>query len=586
MEFHHLETFFLGAATGEILVANIKTAIDNANLPMSKIIALGMDGPNVYKNVERRLSDELVNVRGKGVLKIGQCNLHVVHNAFKKGLQTKGSDVVDLIVQTYNWFDGFASRSESFQNYCNDKKIIYKTIIKHVPSRWLTLGPAAVRFFEIFDSIKSYFLKHLPSQKKFQSTIHYRNIVAYLKQEDIKLELLLIIESASTFEPFLEIFQMSEPMIHLLYPKMVSLVKLVASKICKNIKNDIALSFEDSNIKTNAEIVVSNKIDETIKNLKFNELKRQLFIQNYKSHFVNAGKYLVEKTNCNLPVLEGFQCLDPEKLNDKNSLKYVKSILKLLPESFFIEDKILDEYRLLQLQKINTESPQYKYSRIDDFWAVCLNNNRFPSLSKFIKSVICVSHGQGDVERRFSNSGNVLTNEKTNMSIRTLNARLNAVDGIKRFVLKRKFDKHFLNMANCARSNYRLYLEDEKNKKVIADEQSKKEKEQTEQEKNKLKRIKEMEHSVKNYDTQIKEREVTLGAQQKLTDAMLSEATEKLSACISKNDLIGAKVAQALYNSALKEREKEKMEMDSINKLKRKKIDALKEISEKRHKMS
>lgn len=47
----HLETFFIGTATAEVILEKICTAVDNANIPYCNMLMLGSDGPNVNKKV-------------------------------------------------------------------------------------------------------------------------------------------------------------------------------------------------------------------------------------------------------------------------------------------------------------------------------------------------------------------------------------------------------------------------------------------------------------------------------------------------------------------------------------------------------
>lgn len=112
-------------------------------------------------------------------LNIGSCNLHIIHNAFEKGLKICGLEIADLIVQLHNWFY-FSSRVENFETFCEQKKYVYKKVKKHGTSQWLSLGPAVVRFSEMRNIIKEYYLTYLPTQKNFKSSKHFSNITIYL----------------------------------------------------------------------------------------------------------------------------------------------------------------------------------------------------------------------------------------------------------------------------------------------------------------------------------------------------------------------------------------------------------------------
>ena len=110
----HLESFFIGHATAEDLKDCLLKSISNANLPLINLISISSDGPNVNKKVFRLLNEELIKLRGKGLIDIGTCTIHTVYNSFLKGLKEVGEDAADLIISVYNFFDGWPSRWEDF----------------------------------------------------------------------------------------------------------------------------------------------------------------------------------------------------------------------------------------------------------------------------------------------------------------------------------------------------------------------------------------------------------------------------------------------------------------------------------------
>ena len=57
---------------------------DTVNL--SSILTLSSDGPNVSKTIFRAVNMSLKGVGNPGMINIGTCNLHDVHNGFCKAL--------------------------------------------------------------------------------------------------------------------------------------------------------------------------------------------------------------------------------------------------------------------------------------------------------------------------------------------------------------------------------------------------------------------------------------------------------------------------------------------------------------------
>jgi len=62
-------------------------------------------------------------------------------------------------------------------------------------------------------------------------------------------------------------------------------------------------------------------------------------------------------------------------------------------------------------------------TRVDHFWRDVLvtagndgSTPKYPVLSVFMKSLLVITHGNSDVERRFSDSGHSVTNERAALS--------------------------------------------------------------------------------------------------------------------------------------------------------------------------
>ena len=64
MQCHHLETFFIGQPTDDILHSHILKAVDNAGLSLQNMLMLSSDGPNV--NMVFRLVIEAVTAYRSG----------------------------------------------------------------------------------------------------------------------------------------------------------------------------------------------------------------------------------------------------------------------------------------------------------------------------------------------------------------------------------------------------------------------------------------------------------------------------------------------------------------------------------------
>lgn len=82
---HHLQSTYVDHAKAINLLEHLSHAINEFNLQKNNLIMLGSDGPNVNKKVFSLMDKDLIQSRGKGLLNVGTCNIHICHNAFLKG---------------------------------------------------------------------------------------------------------------------------------------------------------------------------------------------------------------------------------------------------------------------------------------------------------------------------------------------------------------------------------------------------------------------------------------------------------------------------------------------------------------------
>ncbi|XP_071033143.1 uncharacterized protein [Parasteatoda tepidariorum] len=147
---NHLESFFIGHGTAEILFNKVNEAL--LHLPSDKLVNIFTDGPNVMKTLKVKMNKYYPNL-----IDIGFCNLHIVHNAFAKGLDGFGADVESLLIDLYYFFKRSAAQSENLANIQSRFEFPEHVLLRHVESRWLTLHSSIDRFIEQFTVLSEFF---------------------------------------------------------------------------------------------------------------------------------------------------------------------------------------------------------------------------------------------------------------------------------------------------------------------------------------------------------------------------------------------------------------------------------------------
>ena len=200
------------------------------------------------------------------------------------------------------------------------------------------------------------------------------------------------------------------------------------------------------------------------------------------------------------------------------------------------------------------------------------NDLKYPNVTAVVKAALSLSHGQGDVERGFSESGRTLTPDRASMSEITLDAYMVVKNALRRFDNKPHLvplTKHLIMSAEGAHAKYCAYLEDAKKKKEKEredkEEQRKKEEEEA-QSKEALrkfqKRILEDEEKLKNEETEeVKKRKSGL--------KLLDEGTERLKKALRRNDIEEISAAHLMIETARKAQTEAEDKRKEVNEMKK-----------------
>lgn len=559
-----LESFFIGHATADILQEYILKAVTNASLPLNKMLMLGSDGPVVNQKVFRLINTEVMSSSGrdgsKSLLDIGTCNLHIGHNAFEKAINKFGKRAEDFCIDLYYYFDGYPSRKEDFAKSQQEKKVSQHEFLKHVPSRWLTLGPVAERVIEQYPAITHFFLEMMAkkvSTKKLRENDRLVMIMKRLKDPTLKAEVFFVSESAKIFNRFLTLFQKQEPLIHMLYEECRNLLMVILNKICKQdtVKNfdKIKDPFSVESMKSAADVRCDKDTEVVLQGV--NEKDVLLFHYNVQQHYKAAAEHLLNKSILKWSVAKHFRFLQLKNIGKEENAHGIAVINRALPLAIS-EAQLLDEWLLLKLE--NLPIP-VKGERVDQYWKKIFSitngsgEPKYPSISKIVKACLSLVHGSADVERRFSDSRNQLTKERASMCIRTLNARMIIKDVLKKFDGKLErvhITSELIAMGRTAHGRYKAHLQQQREE---AAKKTARERRQLEEIKTKKKLLEEQQRE--KTDINVLEAEFAIAKKEEkiskeAREKLLEEGLNRLKTALKKNDIQEAKIAQGVLEGA------------------------------------
>ena len=87
-----------------------------------------------------------------------------------------------------------------------------------------------VRVLKLLSTLKEYFLKFVPRQKSSKFSPRYDRIVEHLTSPLTESYIAFMVFVSQDFEEYLRIFQYDQPIINMLWPKMIEVIRSLMSK--------------------------------------------------------------------------------------------------------------------------------------------------------------------------------------------------------------------------------------------------------------------------------------------------------------------------------------------------------------------
>ena len=111
-------SLFFSHAEGVKVVTAMYNKMQDDGIQVDKMLTLIWDGPNVNKTIFQKMN-ELISgdhPEFKGLIDLGSCTLHTVHNAFGKGIEQYGKDIDNLCMDLHTLFKYSAARREDYKD--------------------------------------------------------------------------------------------------------------------------------------------------------------------------------------------------------------------------------------------------------------------------------------------------------------------------------------------------------------------------------------------------------------------------------------------------------------------------------------
>ncbi|CAN7943345.1 unnamed protein product, partial [Ixodes hexagonus] len=240
------------------------------------------------------------------------------------------------------------------------------------------------------------------------------------------------------FTGFLSLFQGTEPLVHLLYDEMVSLVRKLCGRFMRTesyrSKKGKELPFLQPESPANWKVKVEVGEDTEAGMSSWEPAEKQSFRLGARSFYIKCTQYLLSRLPFDNVILQGLRCLHPESMENESS-RDLRQLATKLPQVIQPRDvsALMNEYTLLQLEPVEV-CPS---SRLDEHWQKIFevkkadNSAKFPLSCRVVKALLCIPHGNADLERGFSENRRFLL-ERARLTIQNVNGIRHIVSYSKR----------------------------------------------------------------------------------------------------------------------------------------------------------
>ena len=99
-----LKALVFGHAYDKTVAGELWRTLQELGLPLKNLLSISSDGPNVNKAIKANINTKLQGHFKRQLVDTGSCQLHVVHNTFRKGIEAYGEDVEHLCIDLFYFF--------------------------------------------------------------------------------------------------------------------------------------------------------------------------------------------------------------------------------------------------------------------------------------------------------------------------------------------------------------------------------------------------------------------------------------------------------------------------------------------------
>ncbi|KAL4104819.1 hypothetical protein QTP88_020095 [Uroleucon formosanum] len=378
---------------------SIFTFKKKSNLDVELLSGFSADNASVNYGVRNSVYQKLLEKHPETKIIKANCNCHVIHNASRNSMKQLTYDVENLVLKVYAEFSNSAKRVKELQIFFEEFEIEYRKVLRHGPTRWLSLFNAVDRLIMSWPAVSSYF-KYRGEEKCHQVIWMFVKNIDTTEMTDLSRKVTL----PECFLYFIHHYMniLSEAIL-ILETNSVTSVDL--HNVMQGLKDKIENRLNDS--------FYGAKVTRSISSLQENE--RVMFKKEANEVYKNTIDYLKKNYDFNDSIFKMFS-----NFNLKNKIIEYDDAIKsvnLLGLNNIEEDRIYDEVK-------NVQGVWPELSKMNLSWVELFKKNNFTELPKIIGKIFSIPISNAFVERVFSLMGNLWSDERNRLSVEMVKSEL------------------------------------------------------------------------------------------------------------------------------------------------------------------
>lgn len=151
------------ASTGENIFQLMDSELKSKFIPWDNCISFGCDNANVMTGQKKGVFSFVKNKQS--TIFLSGCPLHLVHIGAKKAAQALPG-IEEVLIDIFYYFNKSEERKAEFSGTRLIYDVEQKKMLKHVPTRWLSIGHCLERLIQNWDPLKVYFKSQFEDVEK------------------------------------------------------------------------------------------------------------------------------------------------------------------------------------------------------------------------------------------------------------------------------------------------------------------------------------------------------------------------------------------------------------------------------------